>query len=288
MLPIIGRAVGQEIERKCSTYVEPFVGGGAVLFWLCERFLSGGERNLRNLVINDFNADLIGAYRTVKSNVAELIDVLGEIEAKFRESPGDGTAFYHERRDEFNSRDQGATRQSALLIYLNHTCYNGLYRVNADNEFNVPYGKRKDVTILDRDVLLADAEALRHVKVMEPGDFARAGAGLADQRKAFYYFDPPYRPLSRTSSFSNYTRLGFDDAEQRRLAGHCTRLAAEGASILVSNSDTADTFYESNYPAVSGFAISRITATRMVNSKATRRGKVGEVLISNYVVREIG
>lgn len=271
-----------DFAEMVRVYAEPFVGGGALLFHL----LSKGIRPER-IIINDFNLDLANAYRTVQTNVGELIVSLDELQNIYRTqaSEDDRRALFLSIRDAYNSglseRISNPIKRTAQLLFLNRTCFNGLYRVNAKGAFNVPFGRYSNPRICDPDTLLSDSVALEGVEI-KTGDFAdvvvRAEAGW------FVYFDPPYRPLSATSSFCDYTQGGFDDREQRRLADVCRTLDRSGARWLLSNSDPkgvnpADGFFDEIY---AGFKIRSVMASRMLNANPEKRGKLSELLISNY------
>ena len=264
---------------KGYVYVEPFLGGASLLFWMLDQW---GD-DMREVRANDQNVDLIRMYQTVQGDVEALIKQLHELRAGIRESR-DPAEYYYLRRAEYNDKgNSDVVRRSALLIFLNHTCYNGLYRVNRKGDFNVPYGKRQFVQIFDSDVLRADSEALKCVRFSHMDYKAVKVTGQLSDR-VFYYFDPPYRPLTSTSNFCQYTEGQFDEHEQIQLAQHCRDLHNDGAWWMLSNSDTRvanpkDDFYERHY---GDFHINTIMAPRMINSNALRRGAIPEVLITNY------
>ncbi len=273
------------------TYIEPFVGGGAVLFRLLWE-----HTNISRAVINDVNPALISAYRCVQSKPEKLIIELSGIEREYFSLPGSEDArreYFLERRAEFNggfvNRDRKDVteeiRVAALLIFLNRTCFNGLFRVNSKGEFNVPFGKYKRPRICDAETIRADSALLQRTEIL-CGDF-EATLKYADGN-ALFYLDPPYKPISATSSFNTYARGGFDDEEQLRLRDFCRELHACGAHWVLSNSDAYNaagmSFFEELY---AGFSIRRVFASRMVNANASKRGKLTEVLISNFSEEEI-
>lgn len=273
------------------TYIEPFVGGGAVLFRLLREHSS-----ISRAVINDVNPALISAYRCVRSNPEKLIVELSEIEREYFSLPGGEDArreFFLERRAEFNGyvggrdgKDFSETiRVAALLIFLNRTCFNGLFRVNSRGEFNVPFGKYTHPKICDAETIRADSALLQRTEIL-CGDF-EVTLKYADGN-ALFYLDPPYKPISVTSSFNAYTQGGFDDTEQVRLRDFCGEIHACGAHWVLSNSDAYNvagmSFFEELY---AGFSIRRVFASRMVNANASKRGKLAEVLISNFTKEEI-
>lgn len=284
----IFEAFPQDVFRnKNLVYVEPFVGGGAILF----RLLRGGA-NIGKAVINDINPVLATAYRCVRDEAEKLISALSEIEREYFSLPQDGDSrreFFLSRRAEFNSLisksphgnvSPDKIRASALLIFLNRTCFNGLFRVNAKGEFNVPFGKYKNPKICDAETIRADSRLLQNTEIL-CGDFA--GTLKYAGGNALFYLDPPYKPLSKTSNFNTYAQGGFDDAEQVRLRDFCGELHKRGARWVLSNSDAFDAagtpFFDTLY---AGFSIRRVLASRMVNADATKRGKLTEVLISNF------
>lgn len=265
---------------KDVTYVESFVGGGAMLFHMLQTY-----RNISHAVINDINIELATCYRIVKTACNELIDALQTIERQYfslynHDSVESEREYYLQRRDEYNSKRSrlSSVETAALFIFLNKTCFNGLYRVNRKGEFNVPLGSQKRPTICDRETLLADSELLQRVEIMS-GDYT--GTLQISGPNTLYYFDPPYRPLNATSSFNDYSKEPFNDNEQVRLKEFCDRISQEGQHFMVSNSDcmqTGDPFFDNLY---SGYRIERVAASRAINSKGTGRGKISELLIHN-------
>lgn len=244
--------------------------------------------NVKKAVINDINPALVTAYRCVRDEPERLIFALSELEREYFSLPQDGGArrdFFLSRRAEFNALTAENScvdkiRLSALLVFLNRTCFNGLFRVNSKGEFNVPFGKYKRPRICDADTVRADSRLLQNTEIL-CGDFAET-LKFADGN-ALFYLDPPYKPLSKTSSFNAYARGGFDDTEQLRLRDFCGKLHERGAHWVLSNSDVSDAagtpFFDTLY---AGFSIRRVLASRMVNADATKRGKLTEVLISNF------
>ncbi|MCC7490776.1 MAG: DNA adenine methylase [Fimbriimonadaceae bacterium] len=244
-------------REKLRRYVEPFVGGGAVFFHL--RFPAAR--------LADSNAELIGAYQAVRDQVEALIELL----SVFR---NDETAFYAERL--LDPRQLDPLRAAARFIYLNRTCFNGLYRVNRDGQFNVPFGKYRNPTICDAAGLRACSAVLQGVELLT-GDFETTTRGLGDGD--FVYLDPPYVPLSATANFTDYVPQGFGEADQRRLADHFRRLDEAGCRLLLSNSHTplARALYEG-----AGYPMRVIQARRAINRDGAGRGPVEELLIANY------
>ena len=268
-------------ETRFEYYIEPFVGGGALLFWM----LNNRSDYFGQAVAYDHNRDLINMYKTVQKDVESLIEQLESLQAEIRAAT-DPREYYLERRSEYNcSKTTDVVRRSALLIFLNRTCYNGLYRVNRLGEFNVPYGKRPNALICNAEVLRKDSEDLRCVEFV-CGDYSEALAPDGFQDRSFFYFDPPYRPLSPTSSFDRYTKDVFGERQQIELAEHCQMLNRQGAHLMISNADTSgtrpnDMFYEEHFPRPP-FYHHRVFAPRLVNANPHKRGPIPEILITNY------
>ena len=264
--------------QKSFVYVEPFVGGGAMLFHMLAKY-----PNIERAVINDLNENLITCYRVVKSNPEKLIAELRRLQDEFW-TKGDEPAqkaMYMEKRERYNSRKSGAIETAALFIFLNRTCFNGLYRVNSKGAYNVPFGKAKRPLICDDATIRADSALLQKVEIL-CGDFADVTNSI--DSKSFLYFDPPYRPLTQTAAFTAYSKGGFGDDEQKRLAEFCRMLDKAGHQWLLSNSDPhninpTDMFFEKLYV---GFDINRVSASRAINSKGDGRGKITELAIRNY------
>jgi DNA adenine methylase len=279
----IEKALPKDIYRHKFTYIEPFVGSGAVLFWMIGNF-----PNLQKAVINDINKDLINTYRTIVSKPNELISILQILQNEFHGLEGQEEAkkeYYYSKRALYNSRKETQTVQAALFIFLNRTCFNGLYRVNRKNEFNVPMGSYKRPTICDKENILAVSEALQKVQIL-CGDFEET-LNFADNNTLFY-FDPPYKPLSETSSFNSYAKDEFNDAEQIRLRDFCRKLDTLGHTWILSNSDVKgknenDTFFDDLY---SDFNIQRVDARRSINANPEKRGELKELLITNQVTSQ--
>lgn len=277
LLNEVQRSLPEDLSgRNDLIYVEPFVGGGAVLFWILQKY-----PNIKRAVINDINSELICTYRTIKNNLCGLIGELKALQSAYIPLGMEGRKqFYLQKRDMFNSKTSSEVQSSALFIFLNRTCFNGLYRVNSNGEFNVPHGKYANPLICDEQNLEAVSSLLQKVEIL-CGDFSLTGtfAGV----NTLYYFDPPYKPLNETSSFTSYAKGGFNDKEQIRLRDFCYKIAESGSLFIASNSDpqncdpTAD-FFDSLYDK---FKIKRVLASRMINSNVEGRGKVSEIMISN-------
>lgn len=264
------------------TYIEPFVGGGAMLFFMLQKF-----PNIKRVMINDINVNLTEAYKNIKYYPDELVFKLKDIEKEYLNITNEDSRkdFYLRMRTLFNNKDITSIEKTMLLIFLNRTCFNGLYRENSKGEFNVPFGKYSNPTICNEDVIYADSELLNKFDVeINNGDFEIM---TDDNNLTFYYFDPPYRPISETSSFNSYVKGSFDDNEQERLANFCKKLSKKSNYLwMLSNSDCSaknpnDLFFENLYY---NFNIMRVYAARSVNAVASKRGKLSELLITNDLV----
>ena len=244
-----------------NNYYEPFFGGGAFFFYLISKGL------IQNAVISDLNDDLIGLYKVVRDQVEDLISELSSERYKNEEA-----VYYKIRAEE----PTDPVKRAARFIYLNRTCYNGLYRVNSEGKFNVPFGKYKNPRILDAVNLRAVSQALKNVTLLSV-DFEKAVATAS--KGDFVYFDPPYAPLTSTANFTSYTDKGFGTDEQQRLARVFRRLDKRGCYVLESNSAT-DIIRE----LYGHYTIVEVYASRAISSDATTRGKIAEFLIRNYDV----
>jgi len=269
----------KELFTQKFTYIEPFVGSGAMLFWVMNNY-----PNVEKVVINDINEDLINTYKVIKSTPVELVLILQELQNEYY-SFGDNQEakkeYYLEKRTLYNLRTSNNIEQAALFIFLNRTCFNGLYRVNSKNEFNVPMGNYKNPTICDKENILAISEVLQKVEIL-CGDYQQTLEYA--NKNSFFYFDPPYKPLSQTSSFNSYAKDTFDDEEQMRLQNFCRKLDDLGYHWMLSNSDVKgynpdDIFFDDLYK---DFQIQRVEAKRSINADPSKRGKITELLITNY------
>lgn len=271
-------------DRGCTRYVEPFAGAGAVLFDILNRY------RLESVYVGDCNAELVNAYLCLRDETEEVIGRLKRLQQAFWPLDREARkAMYLERRALFNSlkdadtktRELARTRRAALLIFLNKTCFNGLYRENARGHFNVPAGSARYPAICDADNLRAVARCLQGVDIVCAG-YERC-LKVVDN-KTFVYLDPPYRPLSASASFTAYTATSFDDTRQKELAELVARLDKRGARFLLSNSDPRnidpqDDFFDRLYAA---YTIRRVEARRSINSRGSARGPVRELLVSNF------
>lgn len=267
-----------------KTYIEPFVGGAAMFFNLYKSY------DFQNVYLFDTNKELVILYNVIKNDVKQLIKELKKISNEyFALSEQDRDTYYYQRRDEYNNFNKNLNvnvynlefiRRAALTIFINRTCFNGLYRVNSKNKFNVPVGKYKNPRILDEENLLNVSAALQIAEITYC-DFAETlKYANAD---TFVYYDPPYRPISKTSAFNAYSVDAFDDNEQIRLKLLIDECHKKGVLQMESNSDPTnyimDPFFDNLY---SEYNIHRIYASRIINSNAEKRGSVRELVITNY------
>lgn len=271
-------------------YVEPFVGGGAVLFHVIGKF------SFDECHIFDANEELVLAYRVVQTNPNELISLLQQMQQDYLQLDDEKRKeFFYAIREKFNNKrpeidfenySDSWIERASLIIFLNRTCYNGLFRVNSKGGFNVPFGRYKNPKIADSENLLSVSEALQNV-VIHLGDFENCKKVV--ESSTFVYFDPPYRPLSKTSNFTSYSKDSFNDEDQIRLAVLYKNLDEKGAKLMLSNSDPRnenpdDNFFDELYSQKlhPNFNIERVPATRMINCNAQKRGSISELIITNY------
>lgn len=271
-------------NNEIKTYIEPFVGGGAVFFELIKHY------NFEKIVLNDANHELINTYKSVNNEVDAVIERLKEMEEEYLPLELEKRkGIYYARRDNFNAEKKELNfnkftkahiEHAAKFIFLNRTCFNGLYRQNQSGEFNVPIGSYKNPTICNEENLIAVSKALENV-ILTSGDFEKTENYIEDQ--TFIYIDPPYRPLPGTKSFTKYARADFNEESQKRLANWAEKIS-DDAYLMLSNSnpkntDPEDDFFEGLY---SEFNISEVSAKRSINSNAAKRGEITELVIKNY------
>lgn len=270
---------------KIQRYVEPFIGGGALFFHIVQSY------EIEEFFISDVNVELILSYASIQKDVGSLISRLKAMERKYhRLSLSGQKEYFYDVRSKLNKKlpsmnfteyDESWIKRTAHIIFLNRTCFNGLFRVNSKGEFNVPFGKYKNPLICSEVNLRAVSELLQHTQ-LRLGDFTQCEPFV--NQNTFVYFDPPYRPISKTSSFTSYSKFDFDDAAQLRLAMFYKQLHRKDAKLMLSNSDPKnenpnDHFFENEYKK---FRIKRVKAKRMINCNAEKRGAINELLIMNY------
>lgn len=279
LLPILSEKIPTHIGKRIRKYCEPFFGGGAVFFELYNLSL------IDEAVIMDANPELILLYQTIKERPAQVIEILETIQKSYLLlTPTEREHAFYEVRTSFNQNkkvnyNEADPVRAAQIIFMNRTCFNGLFRVNKKQEFNVPHGNYKNPRILDIDNIYAVSEALQIAEIIH-GDFEKIIPIV--QKDTFVYYDPPYRPLNKTSNFNAYAGV-FDDSHQTRLAELFKSIHRKDIHQMLSNSDplsaSGDDFFDKLYQE---FNIYRVEANRMINSVSTKRGKILELLITNY------
>jgi DNA adenine methylase len=254
-----------------NQYIEPFLGGGAVFFYLYSK------DRIKKAVLLDSNRELIYCYKTIKNNLVRLISRLKNHKRRYQQLQEE--YYYHIRNRIRNNlkrwNNLSVSNRSAITIFLNKTCFNGLYRVNRDNQFNVPVGRYNNPEIYDPDNLKAVNQALKIAKIKDACDFSEC---LKYARKDdFVYLDPPYNPLNGTSNFTSYTKQGFGEREQIRLSEVFRKLDKRRCMVMLSNSDTD--FIKKLY---NGYRIETVKAVRAINCKSAGRGRINELVVLNY------
>jgi len=281
----------REIEKRLPPcpkdgydYVEPFLGGGALFFYLQEKGM------IKTALLNDTNPELILCYRAVRDHVEELIDQLEEYQTNLPDDMEERKTHFFETRDKVWNKKlctdplrmdpAHMVERVVLTIYMNKACFNGLFRVNSKGEFNTPFGFPKNKNICDEEVLKQASEALQNVELRNDDCFELK---IDTEKRNFIYFDPPYRPITETS-FTAYDKSGFNDDHQRKLGDLARYYRDNGIDVLISNSDPknydeSDDFFDELYKE---FTRERISARRMVNSDGGKRGVINELLIRSY------
>jgi len=287
LIPELSSRLPKDINNsgRIDTYVEPFVGGGAFFFYLKSRF------EIKNSYLFDINRELVVGYKTIQNNYKELILTLQEIESKYiRKNEDNRKKYYYAVREKYNTQIENFDysnynnewiERSSYLIFLNRTCFNGLFRQNSKGEFNVPCGKYKNPTICDEDNLKKVNSALKDTDII-CGDFSESSKYIT--KNSLIYFDPPYRPLTTTSSFTSYSKEDFGEEDQIRLANYYKELNKRGAYLILSNSDPKnetpnDNFFDDLYK---DFLIERVNAKRSINCDPKKRGEIKELIIRNF------
>ncbi len=274
-------------NNQIDKYVEPFVGGGAVFFELLNRF------EFKEIILNDINEELILTYRIIKEEVDDLIELLREYEEEYIHlSLEKRKDYYYKKRTLFNTEkkeidydniDQNTVKHASNFIFLNRTCFNGLYRQNKKGEFNVPIGRYKKPTICDKEGLETASQSFENC-ILISSDFEKTEQYI--DKRTFVYMDPPYRPLPGTPRFTKYSKADFNEQSQIRLANWFKKLdrGKNKPYLMLSNSnpknnDPDDDFFEEKYY---GFDIKKVYAKRVINSKGAKRGEISELVIRNY------
>ena len=265
-------------EQQNVTYIEPFVGGGAMLFYMLTHY-----SNIKRAIINDVNEDLINCYLLIKENPTKLIVLLRNIKDEYYnlDTIEKKMRYYYRIREKYNNDELATVERSACFIFLNKTCFNGLYRVNTSGKFNVPFGKYERPNICDEELIMVDHKVLQKVEIYS-GKYKNITKHLGKGYN-FIYIDPPYRPLSGSACFIEYTHNIFDDTEQEKLKVYCDMLTQKGCKIMQSNSNSIDDdgmpYFAKLYDT---YNINQILAHRFINAHVGKREKETELLIMNY------
>lgn len=265
-------------EQQNITYIEPFVGGGAMLFYMLTHY-----PNIKRAVINDVNIDLINCFLIIKNTPAILISSLKKIQEEYYQliSIESKAEYYYRMRDKYNKDELSQEDRIACFLFLNKTCFNGLYRVNTSGKFNVPFGRYKKPKICDEKLIMADHEVLQKVDIYV-GEYYNITKQIGEGYN-FLYIDPPYRPLSGSACFIEYTHKVFDDGEQEKLKAYCDLLTLKGCKIMESNSNSTDSNGVSYFAKLyNQYRIDQIRAHRFIKAHAGKREKETELLIMNY------
>lgn len=269
-------------NKKIDKYAEPFIGGGAVLFDILTNY------DIKKAYISDVNKELINIYKVIQNKAEDLITFLKKFEEDYLPLENEERKeYYLQKREEYNNWKKKYNAENieemgaALFIFLNKTCFNGLYRVNKKGEFNVPMGAYKKPLICDEENLRNISILLKNVEII-CADYTKS-ENFIDEN-TLVYFDPPYRPLTETASFTSYTEFSFNDEEQIRLAEFIKTLNSKNIKVILSNSDPKNVNQDDNFfdDLYKGFNIRRIGASRMINSKGSSRGRITELLINNF------
>jgi DNA adenine methylase len=271
---------------QIQNYAEPFLGGGAMFFSIAQKY------NIKNAYLSDLNKDLILTYIIVQQKPEDLLDFLKQFQDEYDLTAQEKrNGLFLSVREHFNKQrfeinynkiSEIWTPRAAQFIFLNKTCFNGLFRLNSKGEFNVPHGKYKTAAILDEENIIAASNTLKNANITY-NKYTECYSKI--NQDTFVYFDPPYRPITKTSYFTSYTSNDFNDEQQLELANFYAKLDKEkGAKLMLSNSDPAIINPDDNFfiNAYHGYNISNVSAARAVNCKGNRRGKINELLITNY------
>lgn len=289
LIPEIEKRLPAEIKntKTIDKYFEPFIGGGALFFHLMSNY------NVKKSYISDINDELILVYKTIQNDSKKLIDVLFNLKEEFLPlDHKERKSFYLNIRNEFNKELSGFDfknyssdfiKRAAYIIFMNKTCFNGLFRVNKKGEFNVPFGKYKNPLIYDAENINAVSKILKNTTIISASYLE--SEELIDE-KSFVYLDPPYRPITKSANFTSYSKFDFTDENQIELGQYYKRISDKGAKVLLSNSDPKnedekDNFFDDLY---NEFIIDRVLAKRSINRDKNKRGPITEILVRNYEV----
>ncbi len=268
LLSEIEKNLPKNLIKKSFNYVEPFLGGGAVFFHLIQKF------NIEKAYLNDLNEKLIDVYKDVRDNKNELINELEKIQKDYYNT--NKKMFFLDKRNEFNAIKK-SIKKSAIFIFLNKTGFNGMYRENSKGEFNIPFGQMKKPLICNKDGLEKTSNLLNDNDIaFSSKSFNKL---IPTEQDTFYYLDPPYRPISKTSSFTDYTKSSFNDTTQRSLKEYCDKIDKSGSFFMQSNSYSDDGFFQKLYK---NRKINNLKVTRTISADGNKRNKVKEIIIKNY------
>ncbi len=276
-----------ELKKKIiKNYYEPFVGGGAVFFDVVQKF------EIKNAFLYDINEELILTYLVIQKDVSKLLDFMHQFDKQYKKlSDAKQKEYYYDLRESFNKQrfkidydnySENWIRRAAQTIFLNRTCFNGLFRFNSKGGFNTPMGKYVNPKIVDEQNLLSVSKLLE-IATIKKADFREVKHDL-DGTSSFLYFDPPYKPISKTSSFTSYSKLNFEDDDQLQLASLYHELNEKGYKLMLSNSDPknidpSDNFFDDIYK---DYRITRVDAKRSINSDPKKRKPIKEIVVTNY------
>lgn len=273
-------------QKKIKNYYEPFVGGGAVFFDVVQNF------EVQSAYLYDINEELILTYLVIQKDVAKLIDVLKQCSKQYKNlSEEKQKLYYYKIRENFNQNrininynkySENWIQRAAQTIFLNRTCFNGLFRFNSKGEFNTPQGKYANPKIVDEQNLLKVSKLLE-IATIKRADFKEVKHDL-NGWSSFLYFDPPYKPISKTSSFTSYNKQNFDDKQQLQLANLFHELNEKGYKLMLSNSDPKNTDSSNNFfdDVYKAYKITRVDAKRSINSNPLKRKPIKEIVVTNY------
>ena len=269
LLSEIEKNLPKNLIKKSFNYVEPFLGGGAVFFHLIQKF------DIEKAYLNDLNNKLIDVYKDVRDKNTELIQKLKKLESDYYGS-SDKKTFFLDKRNEFNSIKK-STQKSALFVFLNKTGFNGMYRENSKGEYNIPFGQMKSPLICNKELLEKTSKLLKDKDIV----FSSKGFEklIINDTNTFYYLDPPYRPISTTSSFTDYTKSIFNDKTQLSLKEYCDKIDKKGSLFMQSNSYSEDGFFQKLYQ---NRKINNLKVMRTISADGNKRSKVKEIIIKNY------
>lgn len=285
LIPEITQRLPEYVEKGLPyQYVEPFTGSAAVALHLLD-----SPTPPTKVILSDINTDLVNLYEVVKSHPQKLLDFLQTLQDEYDqlEDKEAKKPYYYAKREEFNLRENNTVKHAGLFMFLNRAGFNGLYRVNSKNQFNVPIGSYKQPKFVFEEVIHRASELLTNVEMLNTSfeDTLRTAQETnIDNLPTFVYLDPPYKPLSESSSFTSYAKDSFNDDDQVKLKQVCDLLNEQGYQWLLSNSDTTNLDPENKFfdELYSEYTIERVSAGRSINSKGSKRGKINELLIRNY------